>query len=557
MSHRVRGILERLLGRRIDAAVSDVVTDAELLQRFTATRDEAAFELLVWRHGAMVLGLCRRAVRDEQLAEDAFQAVFLVLARKAGLIRGGNVGGWLFGVARRVAARAARRRPVTHAVPEVPVNAPSPAVEHQELAAILDAEVARLPERFRSVVVLCYLGGHTTEAAARELGCPRGTILSRLAAARKRLADRLTRRGVTLPAIGLFVAELTTTRLVSQTVCLAQNPFPEPVATGPALLAESVVRSMTTTKLVMACGGVLLVAGLTLGVGWAGSGAEIEAAVTGVSPALQPEPGQPKKAAEPKEAAPTDRDAKVDRLRKQSAEIRDRIQELRRVHERMAPEADGIDVTVLQAELYELDKRILTEEDRSKTCARQLQTATKNHEASAKRPIPEGLVDQFVTHMPEVQVAVANLQKKSRVVDNLTGQVATESPTLAAAKKEVVTAANAVDEARAKARPAAEKAAREQELDPVATRLEAAREALESAEIQLKQLLGESKATRRADCRREEGRGNSASGAGRTPSSPRTAGGSAAPTDHCGAWSRRRATEQPPTGERAQTRIAN
>ena len=108
MAGRVRGILETLLGRRREIALSEVVGDAELLRRFTATRDEAAFELLVWRHGTMVLGVCRRAVRDEQLAEDAFQAVFIVLARKAGSIRGGNVGGWLFRVARRVAARAAQ-----------------------------------------------------------------------------------------------------------------------------------------------------------------------------------------------------------------------------------------------------------------------------------------------------------------------------------------------------------------------------------------------------------------------------------------------------------------
>src|SRR5436853_7209634 len=107
----MRGLLERLLARRRETA-SDGVPDAELLRRFAHARDEAAFELLVWRHGAMVLGLCRRAVRDEQLAEDAFQAVFLVLARKARAIRGGNVAGWLFRVTRRVAARALRAKPV-------------------------------------------------------------------------------------------------------------------------------------------------------------------------------------------------------------------------------------------------------------------------------------------------------------------------------------------------------------------------------------------------------------------------------------------------------------
>ena len=205
MAVRVRGILELLLGRRLKAAVSEVVSDSELLQRFVATRDEAAFELLVWRHGAMVLGLCRRAVRDEQLAEDAFQAVFLVLARKATTIRGGNVAGWLFRVARRVAARAARRRPIVQAARDVPAEPQPEFADRAELTSILDAEVARLPERLRLAVILCYLGDHTTEDAARELGCPRGTVLSRLATARKRLGERLARRGVTLPAVAIVV----------------------------------------------------------------------------------------------------------------------------------------------------------------------------------------------------------------------------------------------------------------------------------------------------------------------------------------------------------------
>src|SRR5689334_8878023 len=100
VSKRLQGILDNLLGRHREAALSEVVGDRELLDRFIASRDEAAFELLVWRHGSMVLGICRRAIRDLQLAEDAFQAVFIVLARKARSIRGGNVAGWLFRVAR-------------------------------------------------------------------------------------------------------------------------------------------------------------------------------------------------------------------------------------------------------------------------------------------------------------------------------------------------------------------------------------------------------------------------------------------------------------------------
>ncbi|MBX9584497.1 MAG: sigma-70 family RNA polymerase sigma factor [Gemmataceae bacterium] len=199
-----RGLIARWLrGRPVEAG--EPVPDAELLARFAGAGDEAAFELLVWRHAAMVLSVCRRIVRDDHLAEDAFQAVFLVLARKAGSVRGANLAGWLFRVARRVSSRA-RRQAERRARWEAPLTAdvagpplPCPAEGREELA-VLDEEVARLPERFRLPVLLCYLGGRTTEDAARVLGCPRGTVLSRLATARQRLAARLTRRGVTLPA---------------------------------------------------------------------------------------------------------------------------------------------------------------------------------------------------------------------------------------------------------------------------------------------------------------------------------------------------------------------
>ena len=249
MSKRLRGILDNLLGRQCEAALSEIVGDRELLDRFVATRDEAAFELLIWRHGAMVLGVCRRAIRDHQLAEDAFQAVFIVLARKARSIRGGNVAGWLFRVARRVAARAVRRRSALELPPNLTSKPADAALEQQELTEVLDAEVVRLPDRLRRAVILCYLGGQTAEDAARELGCPRGTVLSRLATARKRLAMRLTRRGLALPTAGLAFSIATTERLVSQTIATIQLPFNRLAPAGPAQLAESVVRTMMTTKL--------------------------------------------------------------------------------------------------------------------------------------------------------------------------------------------------------------------------------------------------------------------------------------------------------------------
>src|SRR5262249_34364079 len=186
------------------------LTDGQLLECFMARDEpaasEAAFAALVDRHGAMVLGTCRKVLGDVHEAHDAFQATFLVLASKAESIRRReSVGGWLFGIARRVAARArveaARRRRHLERLGAERSSLPdrhedAPCDEAQPDLAPLIAEVDRLPERFRAPVVLHYLEGLSTEATAQRLGCPRGTVLSRLARARSRLRKRLERRGV-------------------------------------------------------------------------------------------------------------------------------------------------------------------------------------------------------------------------------------------------------------------------------------------------------------------------------------------------------------------------
>ena len=270
MAGRMCGLLERLLARRRETA-RDGAPDDELLRQFARARDEAAFEFLVWRHGSMVLGVCRRAIRDEQLAEDAFQAVFLFLAQNAGAVRG-NLGGWLFRVARRVAAHALSRRPNVQPVVEtVAPPVPDP-VESDELAALLDNEVARLPERLRRPVVLCYLGDRTTEDAARELGCKRGTVLSRLATARGLLKSRLTRRGVKPVAavvVSVTVASNVLAALVRQTVPLAlalRNGQPVGVNRS-VILAEEVLKAMKTTKLFAMSGVALLAVSVVSGFG--------------------------------------------------------------------------------------------------------------------------------------------------------------------------------------------------------------------------------------------------------------------------------------------------
>jgi len=173
------------------------VPDASLLTRFLRDRDEAAFAAIVRRHGPMVLGVCRRIMGDSHLADDAFQATFLVLSRKASLVRPvGALAGWLHGVARRAALeartvarrRAARETPMPN-LSEVPSSDPD--VPDPELLGRLDRAVAGLPSQLRVAVVLCELEGRSRREAANLLGIPEGTLSSRLAKARKRLAARL------------------------------------------------------------------------------------------------------------------------------------------------------------------------------------------------------------------------------------------------------------------------------------------------------------------------------------------------------------------------------
>ena len=271
----VLGQLRRLACRE----QTGVLTDAELLRRYLAQRDEAAFESLVWRHGPMVLSVCRRLTRHEQDAEDAFQAVFLAFARAAkGITRRESVGGWLYRVACRVARKARTRaaRHVAQPLGEVarPGGDPVGEAARGELKQVLDEEINRLPSMLREPLVLCYLQGRTHDQAARELGWPRGTVATRLARARRRLRARLVRRGLALSAAVLAVAReavAATPRvpLVLDTIrasldfangaSAARHLVSGPVAT----LTEGVLRTMwVTNRTVLAA--VLLAVGLAL-----------------------------------------------------------------------------------------------------------------------------------------------------------------------------------------------------------------------------------------------------------------------------------------------------
>jgi RNA polymerase sigma factor (sigma-70 family) len=250
--------------------------DAQLVERWVERRDEAAFELLVWRHGTLVFNVCRRVLRQEQDVEDAFQATFLTLVRKAGSIgRRQSLGSWLYTVAHRIALRAraasARRAECEQRAAEAMPRAGAEVSWHA-LLRVLDEEVSRLPEKYRAPFVLCHLGGKTLEAAARELACPPGTVGTRLARARELVRQRLRRRDLALPAVG-FVgsgvggtasapAALLQTPLQAATRVAAGKSAAGLVAGSVLSLTEGAVRKMILTRPKFAA--VMLVAlGLT------------------------------------------------------------------------------------------------------------------------------------------------------------------------------------------------------------------------------------------------------------------------------------------------------
>ena len=280
--------------------------DEQLLERFLALRDEAAeeaFAELVRRHGPMVLGVCRRILRDTHEAEDAFQATFLVLARKAAaMVHREKIAGWLYCVAVRTAKearlRAAQRRAREERV-SMPIHVEPP--DHgfpDELREILDDELARLPARHRGPVVLCELEGLSRPEAARRLGIPEGTLSSRLARAKSRLRDRLTSRGVSLSAAALSALLVREARAVTVPLSLLESTAQAAalVAAGPSVaavgvlsasaasLTEGVIKTMLFAKLK----GIALAAGTMTAVV---SGAVVLAqSGAGTGPAPKPGP---------------------------------------------------------------------------------------------------------------------------------------------------------------------------------------------------------------------------------------------------------------------------
>jgi RNA polymerase sigma factor (sigma-70 family) len=231
--------------RQLALREGDTLTDGVLLAAFVQRRDENALTALVHRHGGMVWGVCRRLLGDGHDAEDAFQATFLVLVRKAaGLRNPDRVACWLYGVARQTAVRMralrARQGSREKQVPTLPERASPDPEPGSDLAPILDEELSRLPDKYRAVLILCDLQEKPRGEVARQLGCPEGTVAGRLARARALLADRLTRRGVTTPP-GSVVVMPAPPALIPATVQVVLTGAPSATV---VLLTQGVLNAM-------------------------------------------------------------------------------------------------------------------------------------------------------------------------------------------------------------------------------------------------------------------------------------------------------------------------
>jgi RNA polymerase sigma factor (sigma-70 family) len=291
----------RQIGSLFDGGSVAGLTDRELIERFAALRDatgEAAFAALVSRHGPMVLDICRQVLGDRHDAEDAFQAVFFVLARKARSIRDPDLlGHWLYGVALRTARKArlrlirrrknegvARmRRPGSSSF--VMIERAAQPVDQRllarEQAEVLYSEIERLPRSFRLPVVLCYFEGLTVDEAAHRLRCPAGTVRSRLARACDRLRRGLTRRGFALPAatITSALASRSTAASVSSSLCNITTRVAISFTAGQAAagagsasamaLARGVLRSMLLQKVKVTMFAVVFLGAIACGAGYA------------------------------------------------------------------------------------------------------------------------------------------------------------------------------------------------------------------------------------------------------------------------------------------------
>jgi RNA polymerase sigma factor (sigma-70 family) len=333
------------------APASQELTDKELLESFAAGRDETAFALLMQRHGALVWGVCQRVLRQDQDAEDAFQATFFVLARKAGRIRWqADVGNWLYAVALRTALKAkggaTRRNRGERQLQDMPAPEPNCDSAWLDLRPVLDEELNRLPLKYRAPVVLHYFEGKTYAQAAQALGCPAGTVSTLLAQARHLLRGRLARRGLALTS-GLLATILSenaasamapaalmdSTLKAAALFAAGQAVTASLISAKAATLTEGVLKAMFLTKLKIGAALVLALGALGASAGVMGyrllPTVEAEGPLSN-KPDVQVADADPPKPDKPKQ--------EIERLRQENEALRQELQavkiQLNSLHER-------------------------------------------------------------------------------------------------------------------------------------------------------------------------------------------------------------------------------
>jgi RNA polymerase sigma factor (sigma-70 family) len=415
------------------------LSEWQLLERYLERRDEGAFEALVSRHGPMVLGVCRRMLADRTDAEDAFQATFLVLVRRARHLGPRDaIGPWLYGVATRVAMRsrseAARRRRFQPMTSETATVLDDRSVDNREIGEVLDQELSRLPAKYRHPIVLCYLEGQTHEEAARLLKWPIGTVKGRLARARDLLQSRLVRRGLT-PAVGALSLALSPDswaaphrelldRTVKSSLKLALGgTTAQVVSMSITTLVEGVMASMFLNTLKWA-GMAALVCGLAFtGVGVMAR-QDAEAKKEEAPPALKTltEPAEPKISAAkmpPKDVeAPntdgTDVAAKLPGLKRELLKAANIEWELAYLD--YIAKNTGLD------EAYQASKRLLVAHEACVTVPDEKSTAAKAHLQRIR-----GLARAQHQHSPSSEISEAHIKAYAAEAEVLVAQAETSS----------------------------------------------------------------------------------------------------------------------------------
>ncbi len=397
-------LVRKLLARAVQTVPE--VDDLDLLHRYHHSHDAAAFELLVRRHADLVHGVCRRVCRDEHDAEDAFQATFLVLARKGYRITT-NLAGWLHRTANHAAIRASHRRKTLPLTVE-PTARLTP--DTSELRRLLDAEIDRLPDKLRLAVLHCYVEGRSTESASILLGVPRGTILSRLSKAREILSTRLTRRGVTVSSMTLTAALGSVTASATLVAATAQTVMFPAAGSAVQILSLEVIR-MTAWKTTTTWAAALIVTagfGTGAGVMMAQGEKPITKAVAVAKPATRPS------------AAP-EADPVVQRA-EQIIKLEEAIHELAAAEQKAARRQIEHRVEIQRMldsqpdpELYrdalrKLDVEMLLTEEKLAASAQYLPEAQKLYKASLDFKPSEAAIDQALERLDVVESVRASLR---------------------------------------------------------------------------------------------------------------------------------------------------